>query len=208
MKKLNLILSAVVLTLTSFGQSHLQLVRERVGDKAILENWNVGEAKEVNDVKILRVEGENGIDYRTNVFYIPQGKLLAEINQMAAIEPVYNKDLEELTDFYTNEFPGGQVAIFFDRLSQELANPGNFTVLIIDPETNKEIYSTRLERQMPYSYKWGIWYYYTVINIPHKLNEKFTVRILDEGLQESSEFLVYDNFPPAQLPASVVSVRK
>jgi hypothetical protein len=65
-----------------------------------------------------------------------------------------------------------------------------------------------LEYQSPYSYKWGIWYYYTVINIPKALDEKFVIRVLDEGLQQTSEFLVYDNFPPAQPPASVVSVSK
>src|SRR5688572_29010613 len=129
MKKFNAILILTALALTSFAQSHLKLVKERVDNINIAYNWKVGEVKEENGVKILRVEGENGIDYRTNVFYIPQSKLLAEVNQKDATEPVYNTELDELNNYYTNEFPGGQVAIFFDRLSPELADPRNFSIV-------------------------------------------------------------------------------
>src|ERR1051325_5426737 len=127
MKKINLFVTAFVLiSVTAFAQSQLKLVKERVGDDRIVQNWKVGEVKEVNDVKVLRVEGENGIDYRTNVFYISQGFLLADINKKAALEPIYSKELGAMKDYFTNEYPGGQVAIFYDRLSQELADPRNF----------------------------------------------------------------------------------
>ncbi len=208
MKTINLILVAVVLTFTSFSQTNLKTAKERIGDMAIVANWKVGEEIEANNVKILRVEGENGIHHRTNVLYIPQSKLLADINQKAATEPIYNRELSELTEYFTGKYPGGQVAIFFDRLSENLANPENFTIILIDPKTNEEIHREKLGYQAPDAYRWGIWYYYTVINIPKKVGEKFTVRVLDEGLQQSNEFQVYDNYPPRQRPASVVSFNK
>lgn len=208
MKKINTIVILAALAFTTFAQSQLKLAKERVGDIEIAYNWKVGEVKEANNVKILRVEGENGIDYRTNIFYIPQSTLLAEVNQKAATEPAYNKDYDELNQYFTNEVQGGQVAIFFDRISKELADPRNFTIVVIDPATNEEVHRTTLEYQAPYSYKWDIWYYYTVVNVPAEVGERFVVRVLDEGLQQTSEFLVYDNLPSTQPPASIVQARK
>ncbi|HXH19690.1 MAG TPA: hypothetical protein VNJ07_11475 [Chitinophagales bacterium] len=113
-----------------------------------------------------------------------------------------------LTDFYTRQFPGGQVALFYDRISQPLADPRNFTVFVIHPETKQTIYETKLDGALPYYYRWGIWYYYTTVNIPEALGERFIIRVLDEGLQQSNEFLVYNNFPTPQPPAAVVTVVK
>src|SRR5687767_5515622 len=106
MKKFNAILILSALAFTTFAQSQLKLAKERVGgDIEIAYNWKVGEVKEVNSVKVLRMEGENGIDYRTNISYIPSKMLLAEVNQKAATEPVYNKEYNNLNEFYTNDVP-------------------------------------------------------------------------------------------------------
>ncbi len=182
MKKLISLLIAICIAGSVFSQSALKTVRQKVGNPDILKNWNVGEEKLLTNASVLRVEGANDINHRTNLFYTANGG-------------------------YLEEAPGGQISLFFDRNIEELADPGLFTITVKDSDGN-ELYQKCLNKDnRPFYYKWEIWYYTETVNIPVLVSKTFTVMVEDAGLGKKFEFLVTiqqdSEFMPQPLLSSV-----
>jgi len=174
---------------SAFAQSPLELVKERVGNPLILKNWKVGEAKEVDHAVIIRTGGENAIEHRTNVLYTPFGAIMKQIDERAKAENEPAEKNEVLKQSYSRIAQGGQIALFYDRDDINLADPALFTV-VLKNSRNEIIYSQRLENTCPYYYRWGIWYYYAVINVPVNVGQKFDVEVIDAGLGNKYDFAV------------------
>lgn len=181
------ILIATSIAISAFGQTPLKLVKERVGNPEILKNWSVGEVKYANNAEILRVSGDNDIDYRTNVFYTSNKTIMGLVEQKTGALPEEQK--QAMTECYFKDAPGGQISLFFDRNEPKLADPTHFTVFVKN-EAGEIIYQKALAYERPYYYKWGIWYYYITINVPVDVGPRFTVEVTDSGLKKTYEFRV------------------
>lgn len=185
MKTILSILTTALLTTSAYSQTPLMVVKERVGNPEILKYWEVGETKRVNEVSILRVEGENNYDFITNVFFTPKHDIITLLEENAKAQALL--PVEPIVECYTSSAPGGQIALFFSRPAKELAEPSNFSLQVLDEE-GALVWSHELEGQQPYYYRWEIWYYYATINLPVTMGEHFIVKVDDAGTRKSYTF--------------------
>lgn len=193
MKALNILLIAALMMSAAYAQRPLKVVKQKVGNPDILQYWKVGETKTVNDVQIVRLEGEDGYEYITNAFYTSRSAIIKTLDEKAVAENLTASQKSEMVGPYEAASPGGQIALFFSRPSQRLADPTFFTVTVTDATTNEIVCSKTLDKQDPYYYKWGIWYYYKTINVPEAVGETFIIQVRDEGTKTNFTFRVSGN---------------
>ncbi len=193
MKKLISLFVVACIAGSTLPQSALQSIKQKVGNPVILENWQLGELKTFNNVSVLRLEGENSVDHRTNVSFTSNGHIQELITCKAEQENLSEEEKLNLMKFYFEEAPGGQVTIFFDRVEKRLADPRLFTVEVIDVSSGETVFKKRLENEEPHYYKWGIWFFHKTINIPYFLEREFAVKVTDAGLNKTFKFHVSVN---------------
>lgn len=199
MKTILSILTTIFFTASVYAQTPLKLVKERVGNPDILKYWEIGEQRNVNNVSMLRLQGENNYDFITNVFYTPCHAIIGLVEEKAKAEALLSAEHNPITESYISSVSGGQIAIFFSRPTKVLAEPSNFSIQVLD-EDGTVIWSDVLEMEQPYYYRWEIWYYYRVINLPVAVGENFIIKVDDAGTKESFKFsinqLPYGAEPP------------
>lgn len=154
----------VLIPVITLGQLPLKKVHETVEYTQILKNWKLNETKEFEGVKILRMEGEKGIDHRTNLLY--------------------------LSSFCKYDSLYGKLVVFNDRNDEALADPSLLTVRILDAKGDK-VYLERTLSGDPHYYRQGIWYNYIEMEIPENVNKQFVVQISDKGLNKDFVFFVF-----------------
>jgi hypothetical protein len=194
MKNLIVILTLnIAVIATGFGADKLKDVKDRVGNTEILKNWTIGEVKEVNGVMITRVSGENTPYARTNILYTPFNQIQGTIEAKVASEKLSGETKEFMEEGFENCCVGGQVALFFDRDVEALANSSLFKLTVMNSDQTEIIYQKQLLKEAPHYYVQGIWYNYKVINIPLHLENNFVVKIEDEGLKQVYTFTIINN---------------
>lgn len=164
MKKLYILLMITIIPFIVKSQLPIQKVHQTVEYDEIIKNWDLYETKEFEDIKIFRMDGENGIHHRTNLLY--------------------------LSSFCEQDGIYGKLAIFNDRNSKELADPSLFTVEILDTESENPYLTYTLQGE-PHHFKRDIWYNYLTMEIPERVSKRFLVRITDKGLNKSFLFFVF-----------------
>jgi len=189
MKNLMTLITVTIISSFIFGQSPLKLVKESVGNPDILKNWELDETKFVNNASIQRIAGENDFDHRTNLFYTSNKAIMKLVEDKAAKEMLSEELKQAMKDCYLKDAPGGQLSLFFDRNDQRLADPRFFAISVKNEEGNV-VFQQALAFERPYYYKWGIWYYFTTINIPVNVGDRFSVEVMDAGLKINFTFLV------------------
>ncbi len=194
MKTPTLICIAAMSVSLVFSQPPLKLVKERVGNPEILKNWNVGDAKYVNGTSILRLGGENGYESITNVFYASNDRINVLSDEKAAAEAVSSAGKEQVIQSHEKSASGGQIALFYCRPAELLADPAGFNVQVMG-ENGSLLWSCSLDKEQPYYYKWGIWYFYKTINVPVEAGQKFIVQLSDAAGGQSFTFKVFINEP-------------
>ena len=164
MKKPTILFLFSLLALSVAAQSAMKKVRETVEYPQIMKNWDLNETKEFNNVKILRMQGENDIEHRTNLLY--------------------------LSSFCEPDSLYGRLVIFTDRTSEKLADPSLLHVKILEAKGDSVYLEYTLEGK-PHYYKQGIWYNYIELNIPENVDKQFEVLITDDGLKQDFRFFVF-----------------
>lgn len=175
MKAICILLTITIIPLLAHSQLPIKKVHETVEYNEILKNWDLYETKDFNNVKIFRMQGENGINDRTNLLY--------------------------LSSFCEGEGIYGKLAVFNDRNSKELADPSLLTVQIIDTE-NDDVYLTYHPEGQPHYFKGDIWYNYLTMEIPERVSKRFTVKITDKGLNKTFIFFVFGLPEKCYLPST------
>lgn len=193
MKTLTLIIIAAMSVSLVFSQTPLKLVKERVGNPEILKNWNVGVAKHVNGSSILRLDGENGYESITNVFYTSNNRINSLVDEKADAEAM-TSEKAHIVPSDEKSVSGGQIALFYCRPDELLAAPARFNVQVMD-ENGSLLWSYCLDKEQPHYYKWGIWYFYETINVPVDAGQKFIVQVNDAAGGQSFTFKVFINEP-------------
>ena len=153
-----------MLSTSIFAQSPLQKVREKVEYDQILRNWKLNETKDFQNVKILRMEGENESDHRTNLLY--------------------------LSSFCEPDSLYGKLVIFTDRNDEALADPSLLVVKIMDAKGEK-VFLEYTPEGAPQYYKQDIWYNHIELVIPESVEKQFLVHITDNGLKKEFLFFVF-----------------
>lgn len=172
-----------------YCQSPLKLVKERVGNPDILKNWEVGDIKFVNQVSIMRQEGENNYDFITNVFYTPKNLIMNLIDEKSKAEAFLPDERNRMVRFYEASAPGGQIALFYCRPTKALAEPIHFSVRVSD-ESGNTLWTGFLDKEQPYYYRWEIWYFYKIINVPVAVGQSFIVQVYDYASKKSFKFRI------------------
>ena len=165
MKKSLIIAFTAFIAFASFGQTKLKDIKNQVGNPEIIRNWEVGETKEVYKASITRKMGENHFDSRTNVLFYPASR-----SGIAS--------------------SSGEIALFFDRTSKDLADAGLFRVYITDETDTEIIYDESLASETPDFYKWDIYYNYKKIKVKEDLGSAFNIYVDDNGSGKTYKFFV------------------
>jgi hypothetical protein len=172
---------AIIITTVSFGQ---------INDEMYESKWKIGQEKEINGVKIKRLEGKNesGI---TNVVYHPLANLLKKIDKDAETEMWTPEQKQKKIDLYNTSFKGGRIDLYIERSTIGAANTEYFTIIIKDSKDSLELFRQDLKSKIPSVPSRGseYWSNYKGTNITQSLTGKFYIYIIDKlGNDENKKF--------------------
>jgi hypothetical protein len=181
MKKTTTILLLTIMTEFAFGQ---------IDDNLIKANWKPGKEKIIYGNTIFRHEGKNDIGGMLNVGFQTFAQVKADIEQKA-VKEMWTPEKKKETIEYYEKFPGGGIIhLYLTRLTIDEANTGMFTVIVKDSTSSNEILRKDLKSDIASTPLSGssYWWNYASIPIPHKINGKIYIYIIDKLRKDNNKF--------------------